>query len=1056
MMNKSVVKSLVGAGRCGGWVVGGACFWWLAVLAPGLETPLPSGLPPGFEAVIYAAPPMINYPTFVCPGEAGQLFVSVDKNGSIDTKPDRGFIVKLVDDDGDGRADRRTDFAMVSSPRGLAYDGEWVYCLHPPGLSRFRDTDGDGVSDERQELVSGIGFDLTQRPPDHTSNGVTLAIDGWLYLAIGDFGFMEARGTDGKKVRLHAGGVVRVRPDGRDIEIFATGTRNTYEVAVDPWLNVFARDNTNDGGGWDMKVHALFYDVDMGYPRLFKNFADETMPTLGIYGGGSGVGATYVQEPAVPAPFGDMLYTADWGRNAIYYHRRHGEMGAWFDIGHETFCEIERPTSIQADAAGNMYIASWKGGEFTYKGEDVGYIALVRAPRTQPAVEAAPWPAAGQPAAGLARQLLDPSHRRRLAAQQVILRDPSRAREVAPVLKEMLEETGGSQTGRIAVLATAKLLMGPASGGMIGRYGANDPALKEFAIRLTGDRPKESPSGVSRHLIAALRDESDRVKTQAVIALSRLGRLEAAPEILAIAARAPLAGGDVAAEAAVEPRAATAVVKGTAGPRLHPLEGDITGASRLFLVVTDGGNGNGVDHADWVEPLLSGPSGEKKLTELPWVSATAGWSEARIGLNALGQPLSIAGRPVAWGIGTHAVSVIAYDLPAGHGWTRFAAMGALDDSSINQNPEAGSVQFQLYVDALPASLSGALDDGVAGAMDGRRSLPHVASRALIRLQAHEACFAALDAVDGDPAQRAAALRVLRNLHLPVVVDGLLERVERTQEDGLRRGLVTALIRLYFREADWDGTSWGTRPDTTGPYYKKETWSESPRIEAGVRAALGRASAGEASLIVAQLGRHSIAWQDLPMRIDGGSGGPDPQWAQDAATLASAMSEAASPQPGAVGGLDPAVAIERTLAVLAAGTADAAVGEKVFTRHGCAACHTVDPNASPKGPNLHDIARRYQPAELLMSILNPSATIAQGFPTHVIETAAGDTYAGFIIKESADEVVLRNMAAVTQVIKKADIKTRHQEEAVSSMTPGLVQSLPPEALAGLVKYFQDIK
>ena len=231
---------------------------------------------------------------------------------------------------------------------------------------------------------------------------------------------------------------------------------------------------------------------------------------------------------------------------------------------------------------------------------------------------------------------------------------------------------------------------------------------------------------------------------------------------------------------------------------------------------------------------------------------------------------------------------------------------------------------------------------------------------------------------------------------------------------MRRGLVTALIRLYFREADWDGTSWGTRPDSTGPYYKKESWSDRPRIEAGVRGALGRASAGEASLIVAQLGRHSIAWQDLPMRIDGGSDGPDPQWAQDAATLASAMSAAAAPQPAAV-------AIERTLAVLAAGTADAAVGEKVFTRHGCAACHTVDPNASPKGPNLHDIARRYQPAELLMSILNPSATIAQGFPTHVIETAAGDTYAGFIIKESADEVVLRNMAAVTQVIKKQTLK-----------------------------------
>ena len=126
MKNVIVERFSLRAGRGCGWVVGGACFWWLAAVAPGLETPLPTGLPPGFEAVIYAAPPMINYPTFVCPGEAGQLFVSVDKNGSIDTKPDRGFIVKLVDDDGDGRADRRTDFAMVSSPRGLAYDGEWV------------------------------------------------------------------------------------------------------------------------------------------------------------------------------------------------------------------------------------------------------------------------------------------------------------------------------------------------------------------------------------------------------------------------------------------------------------------------------------------------------------------------------------------------------------------------------------------------------------------------------------------------------------------------------------------------------------------------------------------------------------------------------------------------------------------------------------------------------------------------------------------------------------------------------------------------------------------
>lgn len=1033
------------------------------VLAAGLplsglsafNTPLPTGLPPGFEAVIFAAPPMINYPTFLCPGETGELFVSVDKNASIDTKPDRGFIVKLIDEDGDGKADRRTEFAQVTSPRGLAYDGEWVYCLHPPTLSRFRDTDGDGVSDERQELVSGIGFDLTQRPPDHTSNGVTLAIDGWLYLAIGDFGFMEARGSDGRTLQLHAGGVVRVRPDGTELEVFATGARNIYEVAVDPWLNVFARDNTNDGDGWDIKVHAFFHGADMGYPRRFKHFADETMPSLGVYGGGSGTGATFIDEPAVPAPFGTMLYTADWGRNAIYYHPLKGEKAAWFDIGQETFCQIERPTTLQADRSGNIYIASWKGGEYTYKGENVGYIALVRAPAAQ---QAAPTttspPLTNLSAIDLARQLASPSHTRRLAAQRAILRRPADARPVAEALRDLLENNTTPRTARIAILATLKQLMGPASATLIGRHGAGNPALKEFAIRLTGDRPAEAPPGVVPHIIAALKDPDDHVKTQAVIALSRLGRTEAAPEILALAAQAP----DTEAETATaaEPRASTPPVTGTDPTRLHQLTADITGARKLFLVVTDGGNGNGVDHADWVEPLLRGPSGATRLTDLPWSLASAGWSETRTGLNAIGQPLRVAGQPVAWGIGTHALSVIRYDLPEGHSWTSFTTRAALDDSSVHQNPEAGRVQFEVYIDVLPPALAaGASQSTNETATDHRRALPHLASRALIRLQAHEACFAALD-THSDPATRAAALRVLRHLHLPEVVTGLIERSGKTEDPALRRGLLTTLIRLYFQEAPWDGSSWGTRPDTTGPYYKRATWSESPRIEAAVRTALARSAAPEARALAAQLRRHSIPWDNLPPGTGSAtSATADPQWAVDAQTLADAMAGATDMKPGAVGLLEPAVAIERTLAALSAGHADAAAGEKLFTSRGCAACHSVAQNAAPKGPNLHDITQRYQPAELLMSLLNPSATIAQGFPTHVIETKNGDSFAGFIISESGDAIVLRNMAALTQIIRTDTIKARHKEEAISSMTPGLVNPLQPAELASLLKYLQGL-
>ena len=79
---------------------------------------------------------------------------------------------------------------------------------------------------------------------------------------------------------------------------------------------------------------------------------------------------------------------------------------------------------------------------------------------------------------------------------------------------------------------------------------------------------------------------------------------------------------------------------------------DIKGAKNLYLVVTDGGNGYGADWADWIEPKLIGPQGEKKLTDLKWKSAKAGWGNVAINKNASGGPLNVNGKPQTNGIGT--------------------------------------------------------------------------------------------------------------------------------------------------------------------------------------------------------------------------------------------------------------------------------------------------------------------------------------------------------------------------------------------------------------------
>lgn len=122
----------------------------------------------------------------------------------------------------------------------------------------------------------------------------------------------------------------------------------------------------------------------------------------------------------------------------------------------------------------------------------------------------------------------------------------------------------------------------------------------------------------------------------------------------------------------------------------------LEGAKELFLVVTDGGNGFTADWADWAEPrLVLADGSEKKLTEVEWKSAISGWGGVRVNSNAQGGQLRSAGQNIEYGIGTHANSVIAFNLPAGA--KRFKARGALDEGGTKQGGGT-SVEFRVYTE----------------------------------------------------------------------------------------------------------------------------------------------------------------------------------------------------------------------------------------------------------------------------------------------------------------------------------------------------------------------
>jgi len=343
-------------------------------------------VPDGYELSDWAEPFDIEYPTALTAAADGTVYVSVDRNGSIGKAKSMGKIISCRDTNGDGKADQFVDFVPdVDSPRGGHFVRDTLYLIHPPFLSAFRDTTGDGVANEQKVLLENIGFGLRHpRGSDHTTNGCRMGIDGWIYIAVGDFGMEGTVGTDGKVVTLRGGGIARVRPDGSDLQVYSYHTRNVCDVAISPTLDMFARDNTNDGKGWNIRVHHLTEGSEHGYPRLYKNFSEESAKPMLDLGGGSGTGALYLAEPG----HAEMLLTCDWTTGKIYRDDL-SPNGASFTVQESVFMDLPRAVDIDVDGSSNLYLADWRGGRFRFGGEG-GKVGMIQK-LTKKGFQAEPW-----------------------------------------------------------------------------------------------------------------------------------------------------------------------------------------------------------------------------------------------------------------------------------------------------------------------------------------------------------------------------------------------------------------------------------------------------------------------------------------------------------------------------------------------------------------------------------------------------------------------------------------------------------------------------------------
>lgn len=498
-------------------------------------------IPDGFTATVFAYAPDIKSPASIAASPDGRLFVGEDEYNT-QPKRDPGLSrVKLcVDTDNDGSADKFTVFAdKINSPQGMTYVGGTLYVAHAPLLTAFRDTNNDGVADERHDLITGLG-PVPEGLVHHVPSGLRMGIDGWLYISIGDKGIEKAVGKDGRTVSLWGGGVVRVRPDGTMIELYSTRTRNTFDVSVGPLMDLFTRDNTNDGNGWDSRLSQMQRDGEYGYPTLFKNFPDEIIEPIASYGSGSATGSMYVHEPGFPGTTGDSLFTCDWARGILYRHDLKRK-GAGFEATQEEFIKDIRPADVDVDGRGGFYLSDW-GRRDWGNAAPVGHVFLLRpivpppttAPTntsaTQPAFVRIPFPdmtrASDDELLGF---LASPSQTWRVNAMcELVRRGPSSARSAALVAMAMKK---GELYPRVAAICTLKQLDGEDANGKLATIAAL-PELREFALRELASRDDQLYGVSAAMFVQSLKDPNPRVRLQAATGLGHLKQPVVATQLL--------------------------------------------------------------------------------------------------------------------------------------------------------------------------------------------------------------------------------------------------------------------------------------------------------------------------------------------------------------------------------------------------------------------------------------------------------------------------------------------------------------------------------------------
>lgn len=388
-------------------------------------------LPQDLEATLWAESPQFFNPTNMDVDARGRIWVTEAVNYRLYRNDSSKFmthkrgdrVMILEDQDGDGKAESSKVFVQdedLVAPLGISVIGNKVIVSCAPSVIVYTDEDGDDKPDSKETFLTGFGG----LDHDHGLHAMFAGPDGRYYFNAGNAGPHIVTDKSGWTLRagsLYNGGspymknnkprlvsddgkvwvggiALRVNPDGTGLTVLGHNFRNSYELTLDSYGNMWQNDNDDDGNK-GVRVSWLMEGGNMGYFSAdgSRTWQADRRPGQGTVtahwhqedpgiiplgdstGSGSPTGVAFYESNLLGEKYRGMLLACEAGRNVVLAYKPEPH-GAGYTLKRHNLItslkeeEVEtaksratdedktkwfRPSDVVVGTDGAIYIADW-------------------------------------------------------------------------------------------------------------------------------------------------------------------------------------------------------------------------------------------------------------------------------------------------------------------------------------------------------------------------------------------------------------------------------------------------------------------------------------------------------------------------------------------------------------------------------------------------------------------------------------------------------------------------------------------------------------------------